>query len=301
MNSVVLFNGGLLITSVFFLFCLVVCTQSTSVIVNWLSTIIIPPALLPKMDYTNGIPGEAKTMIAVPTMIINRNQVERIVKDLEVRYLGNKSSVLLFGLLTDFEDSDVEIRDEEVGLLNYLENLIRELNLKYCLSSEDQFFLFHRPRLWNAGEQKWMGHERKRGKLRDLNHLLRGSATEKFMSIIGSAKRYQGTKYVISLDTDTQLPRDSASKLIGIMEHPLNTASTDEASRIVTDGYGIIQPRIAISLHHSARSLYSKLHENDIGIDPYTGAVSDVYQDVFKEGSYIGKGIYNVDVFEKCL
>jgi cyclic beta-1,2-glucan synthetase len=276
-------------------------TQIAAVLTNWLSTVIVKPSTLPKMDFAKGIPDEVKTMVVVPTLVSSMAQVNKLTEDLEVRYLGNPDTSLLFALLTDFEDSDIELTNADHELLNYLAEKIKSLNVKYGGTSGDQFFLFHRPRLWNESEKKWMGYERKRGKLGDLNHLLKGNGAGKFMTVVGSSARYADTKYVITLDTDTQLPRDAARKMIGIMEHPLNTPVVDEARNIITDGYGIIQPRVAISLHGSSRSIYSFLNENDVGIDPYTGLVSDVYQDVFKEGSFIGKGIYNVDVFEKCL
>ncbi len=191
---------------------------------------------------------------------------------------------------------------------------IEDLNEKYRRAANpagdgaagDTFFLFHRPRRWNPEERVWMGYERKRGKLADLNALLRGGGQDRFSLVVGETAALSQVKYVITLDTDTQLPRDSARQFVGVMAHPLNRARFDTAgkrkgSELVTEGYGILQPRVCISLPGANRSWYARLHGGDPGIDPYTRAVSDVYQDVFREGSFIGKGIYDVDAFEQAL
>ena len=163
------------------------------------------------------------------------------------------------------------------------------------------FFLFHRPRQWNAPDKIWMGYERKRGKLLELNDLLRGKSDERFSCIVGDHTILKQVKYVITLDSDTQLPRGSAWKMIATMAHPLNHAVYDARKKRVTEGYGILQPRVSVSLPESDSSFYSKMHGNEPGLDPYTRATSDVYQDLFEEGSFIGKGIYEVDTFIKTL
>ena len=191
---------------------------------------------------------------------------------------------------------------------------IEDLNEKYgpAASQTDDdaagssFFLFHRPRRWNPEERLWMGYERKRGKLAALNSYLRGGARDDFSLVVGDTAALSNVKYVITLDTDTQLPRDAARQFVGVMAHPLNRARFDAAgthkgSGLVTEGYGILQPRVSVSLPGANRSWYVRLHGGDPGIDPYTRAVSDVYQDVFREGSFIGKGIYDVDAFERAL
>ncbi len=178
---------------------------------------------------------------------------------------------------------------------------IEELNEKYIGTNSDTFFLFHRPRRWNPREQLWMGYERKRGKLADLNSLLRGGSEDHFLLVIGNTEVLSNVKYVITLDTDTQLPRDSARQFVGTMAHPLNRAQYDENKQRVYEGYGILQPRVAVSLPGTNFSRYAKLYGSEPGIDPYTRAVSDVYQDVFGEGSFIGKGIYDVDILGRIL
>jgi len=272
-----------------------------SSITNWITSLCLSPKPLPKLDFSKGIPEEARTLVIVPTIITGENQTEKIIEDLEVRYLANKDPNILFGMLSDFKDSKEQINQEDAFLEQVAANRINALNQKYCTAGHEQFFLFHRPRQWNASENLWMGYERKRGKLAELNSVLRGKGKDKFSTIIGPEEIYTSVKYVITLDTDTQLPRDSTWKLVGLMEHPLNQPRYDETRKRVTEGYGIIQPRIAISLHGATRSLFSKLYENDIGIDPYTRVVSDIYSELFQEGSFIGKGIYQIDAFEKCL
>ena len=178
---------------------------------------------------------------------------------------------------------------------------IEELNKKYGDSKGDTFFLFHRPRQWNAEERIWMGYERKRGKLAALNSLLRGGSRANFSLIVGDMEVLSKVKYVITLDTDTQLPRDSAWQLAGAMAHPLNRPQYDENKERISAGYGILQPRVAVSLPGTNRSRYARMWGSDPGIDPYTRVVSDVYQDLFGEGSFIGKGIYEVDAFEQVL
>jgi cyclic beta-1,2-glucan synthetase len=270
-------------------------------IVNWIATVGIKPSPLPRMDFSKGIPEEFLTMVVVPTIISNSSQAEKLVEDLEVRFLSNRDSHLLFALLTDFKDAPSENIPEDLELVTGIQKRIKDLNLKYTSSNQDIFFLFHRPRRWNPSENLWMGYERKRGKLGELNSLLRNGAVDRFSIIVGRKEVYEQVKYIITLDTDTQLPRESAWKLVGMMAHPLNHPVLDPASRRVIEGYGIIQPRIAISLHGATRSLFTRMNENDAGIDPYTRVTSDVYQDVFKEGSFIGKGIYDIDAFEAAV
>ena len=190
---------------------------------------------------------------------------------------------------------------EDELLVRLARKSIEELNKKYPGAAGDTFFLFHRPRRWNPREQLWMGYERKRGKLAELNLLLRGGSGDCFSLIVGETAILSNVKYVITLDTDTQLPRDSAWQLVGAVAHPLNRAHYDEDKQRVTEGYGILQPRVAVSLPGMNRSRYARLWGGEPGIDPYTRAVSDVYQDVFAEGSFIGKGIYDVDAFELAL
>jgi cellobiose phosphorylase len=282
----------------------VLCTSHLAIaLVNWVATLLATPRPLPRLDFSTGIPPECRTLVVVPTLLAGTESVEALIEALEVRFLANRDEHLHFGLLTDFSDAREETLPEDEPLLLLAANRIEELNEKYGDAGArcDSFFLFHRPRRWNPRERLWMGYERKRGKLAELNSLLRGGGQECFSLIVGATGVLSGVKYVITLDTDTQLPRDSARQFVGAMAHPLNRARFDEERQLVTEGYGILQPRVAASLPGTNRSRYARLFGSEPGIDPYTRAVSDVYQDVFGEGSFIGKGIYDVDAFERSL
>jgi cellobiose phosphorylase len=270
-------------------------------LVNWLATLLVKPLPLPRMDFSEGIPPESRTLVVVPTMLTSPRNIEDLVESLEVRFLANRDDNLHFGLLTDFRDANEETVPEDGQLLRLARKGIEELNDKYGNAKSDPFFLFHRPRRWNPRERIWMGHERKRGKLAELNLLLRGGATDRFSLVVGRTADLSNVKFVIPLDTDTQLPRDAARQFVGAMAHPLNRARYDERMQRVSEGHGVLQPRVADSLSGTNRSRYARLFGSEPGIDPYTRAVSDVYQDVFDEGSFIGKGIYDVDAFEQAL
>ena len=270
-------------------------------LVNWLSTLLAMPQRLPRMDFSEGIPPELRTLVVIPAMLMNAQNIKELIESLEVRFLANRDDNLHFGLLTDFQDSDKETLPEDEPLVQLARKKIEELNEKYKGLHSDTFFLFHRPRQWNPRERMWMGYERKRGKLEELNSMLRGGSKNRFSLVIGKTEVLPFVKYVITLDTDTQLPRDSARQLVGTMAHPLNRARYDENKKRVSEGYAILQPRVAVSLPGTNRSRYARLYGSEPGIDPYTRTVSDVYQDVFGEGSFIGKGIYDVDMFERVL
>jgi hypothetical protein len=280
---------------------LLVASQLAQALVNQAASLFVHPGLLPRLDFSKGIPVEARTLVVVPTLLGDEAGVDALVEGLEVRYLANRGSHLYFGLLGDFHDGAQETLPGDEALLQRAARGIEELNQRYAAEDEDRFFLFHRPRRWNERERRWMGYERKRGKLSELNALLRGSGWERFSRVVGDIGVLAGVRYVITLDTDTLLPRDSAAELVGTMEHPLNRPRRNPATGLVCGGYGILQPRVGISLSSGPRSGYARLFGSDAGIDPYTRAVSDLYQDAFDEGSFIGKGIYDVDAFEGAL
>jgi cyclic beta-1,2-glucan synthetase len=281
-----------------FLLC---ASQLAVALMNWLSVLLVKPRLLPRLDYSSGIASDRRTMVAVPTMLTSLEGVDRLIETLEVHHLANRDRRLHFALLTDYRDAAKEILPEDQKLLQRAREGIEMLNRKYPAGHETLFFLFHRPRRWNSGEGLWMGYERKRGKLAEFNALLRGGSSECFSEIVGECSLLPDIKYVITLDTDTQLPRDAARQLVGTMAHPLNRPQFDSARGIVAEGYGILQPRVGVSLPSARRSLFVRLFAGDAGIDPYTREVSDVYQDVFQEGSFIGKGIYDVDAFHRAM
>jgi cyclic beta-1,2-glucan synthetase len=305
---------------------LAVCASQLAVaIVHWVTTFLVQPRILPRMDFSKGIPPEHRTVVAVPTMLVTAQETDELLDAMEVRFLANRDDNLSFALLTDFRDAPEEHMPTDAALLEHARNRINALNAKYAGpmdqvdadrddngeaavvaphgDNEDNsgsFFLFHRPRRWNAQENVWMGWERKRGKLEEFNLALRGDVRG-FQAIVGPTDHLQGVKYVLTLDSDTQLPRDSARQLVGTMAHPLNRPQYDALRGRVTGGYSILQPRVGISMPSASRSQFAQLFAGEPGIDPYTRAVSDVYQDLFREGSFIGKGIYDIDAFQKSI
>ena len=276
-------------------------SRLASTIINWIATLTAKPALLPRLDFSKGILPFYRTLVAVPTMLGKVSDIDGLIEAMEVRFLANRDVHLHFALLTDFKDADSETLPEDETILQIARDKIIELNEKYGSYNGETFFLFHRPRKWNNKEGKWMGHERKRGKLSELNALLRGKQRENFMLIVADETVFSSIKYIITLDTDTTLPRDAAWKMAATMAHPLNKPVYSESKKRVTDGYSILQPRVSNSLPLSESSIYARMHGNEPGTDPYTKAISDVYQDLFYEGSFIGKGIYDIDAFEQSI
>jgi len=285
-----------------FAFLILLCASQVGVsVVNWFATMVAQARPLPRLDFSEGVPAACTTLVVVPTMLTSGTVIEQMLEALEVRYLANCDKNVFFALLTDFRDASQEHRADDAELIGQVAAGIEALNLKYQGDRPAIFFLFHRPRRWNAQEQMWMGYERKRGKLADLNHYLRSGDTKRFSKIAGDLASLPHVKYVITLDADTQLPRETARLLAATMAHPLNQPVFDAERGLIVDGYSILQPRVAVSLPSASRSRFVKLYSGDSGLDPYTRAVSDVFQDVFQEGSFIGKGIYDVDAFEQSI
>jgi hypothetical protein len=274
-------------------------SQSAVQIMNYLATLMLPALTLPKLDFSEGIPADCVTMVAIPTMLLNEKQVRKLVDDLEVRYLGNQDPNIHYALLSDLPDSPSEPREAHV-LIDLAEELIAALNDKYAELGMGSFFLFHRHRVYNPRERIWMGWERKRGKLMDLNNLLRGGF-DSFPRKVGNLSILSDVRFVITLDSDTELPRGSASRMVGTLAHPLNQAIIDPDKGIVVAGYGILQPRVGVSVQSSARSRLASIYSGQTGFDIYTHATSDVYQDLYGEGIFVGKGIYEVDTLHQVL
>ncbi len=275
-----------------------ICASQLGVgIANWLVARLVSPQSLPRLDFEGGIPPVHRTVVAVPTMLTTAAAIEDLLEGLEVRYLANRDRSLHFSLLTDFTDAVSETLPNDLELVRVAREGIMRLNDKYAHERTDAFYLFHRARRWNAKEGVWMGHERKRGKLGDLNATLRG-ALGRFSDVAGETAMLSDVRYVLTLDTDTQLPRDAARQLVGTLAHPLNQPVFDAVRCRVVDGYTILQPRVAVSLPSATRSRFVQLYGTDPGVDPYTRVVSDVYQDLSGDGSFIGKAIYDIDSFE---
>jgi cyclic beta-1,2-glucan synthetase len=266
--------------------------------INQLVTAVLPPRLLPSLDLRDGgIPAEFHTVVVVPTLFSTPADVEEALANLEVVYLANRGGHLHFAVLSDFTDAPAEVMPGDAEILAEAQLGIRALNARYADASGSPFFLLHRPRRWNAQQGTWMGWERKRGKLAEFNKLLRGGAQEAFTFLSGDVAALQSVRYVITLDADTMLPQGAATALVGTIAHPLNRAIHDPDRGRVVAGYGILQPRVAVSLDSAQRSRFAAILSGQPGVDPYTTAVSDVYQDLYGEGSYTGKGIYDVDAF----
>jgi cyclic beta-1,2-glucan synthetase len=262
------------------------------------------PAVLPGLDLREGVSAEFRTLIVVPSMLTSRAAIDELVERLEIHYLASPDGDIRFALLTDWTDSTSENAAGDEMLLGSAIEGIARLNSQYGPASDGpRFYLFHRRRVWNESQGRWIGWERKRGKLHELNRLLRAATDTSFLSIGGGLPLVPpGVRYVITLDTDTRLPIGAAKRLIGKMAHPLNRPKFDAVSRRVVEGYGVLQPRVTPSLPTAPNgSVYQRVFSSPTGIDPYAAAVSDVYQDLFEEGSYSGKGIYEVDAFEAAL
>ncbi|HVC00718.1 MAG TPA: glucoamylase family protein [Steroidobacteraceae bacterium] len=264
----------------------------------------IHAAILPGLALREDIPPELRTLVVVPTLLTSIAAVEAQVDRLEIHYLASPHAQLYFALLTDWSDAAQERLPADEPLLRSAILGIGRLNARYrSAAGGDRFILLHRRRVWSKVQRRWMGWERKRGKLHELNRLLRGATNTTFMEIDGGPPNAPpGVRFVITLDADTRLPRETVRRLIGKLAHPLNRPRFDPAVGRVVEGYAVLQPRVSPSLPYASEgSLFQRLVSSASGIDPYAGAVSDVYQDLFGEGSYTGKGIYDVDAFEAAL
>lgn len=277
-----------------------VASQFAVTLVNAVAARLVPPRPLPRLDFSDGMPAEHRTLVAVPTMLGSLAAADALVEGLEVRQLANSDPQLLFALLTDFPDAPQQQMPDDDVLLAHAVRAVEALNARHAGAP---FYLAHRPRQWNPREGVWMGHERKRGKLEALNRLLRGRAAGDFSCVVGDTAALAGVRYVITLDTDTQLPRDAARQFVATMAHPLNRPRTGgpAAAPRVVGGHAILQPRVGSALVARGLTRYGRTFGGEPGIDPYTSAVSDVYQDLFGEGSFIGKGIYDVDAVMQVL
>ncbi len=269
-------------------------------LVNRVVLALLPARHLPRLELKEGVPESLRTFVVVPTLFVGRASVREQVERMEVRYLSNPDGEVYFALLSDWVDADSETLPEDAGLLEEAVDGVAALNTKY---GGRRFFVFHRARRWNPGEGKWMGWERKRGKLHEFNRLLRGAADTSFLPTGEEpAAAPPDVRYVITLDADTQLPIGAVSRLVGTAAHPLNHPVFDPLSRRVVEGYGIFQPRVTPTLPlRREHSLYHQIFSGECGMDAYSGTVSEVYQDLFGLGTYTGKGLYEVDAFEAAL
>ena len=274
-------------------------------LVNRSVTYVLGPRPLPRLALDDGVPPRLRTLVVVPMLLTSEADVEAQVSGLEVHYLGNRDGDLRFALLSDWLDAPTEHVPGDDELLSAAAAAIERLNERHgeAPGGGARFLLFHRARTWNEAEGRWMGWERKRGKLHELNALLRGSTTTGIMTTGRAASTAPSdVRYVVTLDADTRLPRGAVGRLVGTMAHPLNHPTFDAHAGRVTGGYGVLQPRITSTLpaEHGA-SIFQRAFSGPAGIDPYASAVSDVYQDLFGEGSFTGKGIYDLDAFRSAM
>ena len=273
-------------------------------LVNQLVTLLLPPDRLPRMSYRLGVPAEHRCAVVVPILLATVESVEEALEHLEVQFLANRDAEIRFALLGDFVDADAAHRPGDDDIVRAAVEGVRALNASYVDeggATGAPFYYFHRPRVENPAQGTWMGWERKRGKLVQFNEYVLGRDTGAFSAVEGEVTWLRGVQFVITLDSDTMLPRDAAVALIGTMSHPLNRAVFDEQIGRVARGYGILQPRVSVSLASANASHYASIFAGHPGVDPYTTAVSDVYQDFFAEGTFTGKGIYDVSVFQHAI
>lgn len=277
---------------------LIVAASHLSVaVVNWMVTREVPPQPLSRLALKEGIPDDLRTLVAVPCLLTSEAEVAELLAALEIRYLANRDANLYFALLSDFTDAPAATMPQDAPLLAAALAGIQALNATHEPDGPARFCLFHRDRSWNEREGVWMGRERKRGKLVELNRFLRGQKMADFHLLVGEAPILQRVKFVIALDADTQLPPQSASRLVATLAHPLNRPRLDHKGHRIVEGYGVLQPRVSVGASRESASALARLHSDEIALDPYTRVVSDVYQDLYAEASFIGKGIYDVDAF----
>ena len=272
-------------------------------LVNRLITQNVGAVPLPGLELREGVPADLRTIVVVPTMLTTRESIDGQIERLEIHYLSNADDNLHFALLSDWADSSTEISATDERLVGAAAEGIARLNRQYGRANAgSRFFLLHRRRVWNRGEDRWIGWERKRGKLHELNRLLRGATNTTFLNVDGKPALLPAVRYVITLDADTRMPIGAAKRLIGKMAHPLNRPRFDQHLDRVVEGHGILQPRVTPSLPIGREgSLFQRAFSGPNGLDPYAFAISDVYQDLFEEGSYVGKGIYEIDVVERAM
>jgi len=278
-------------------------------IINAFFTHILPVQLLPKLSLESGVPSRFPTFVVVPSMLTSYRDAETLLSRIESHYLSNADDNLYFGLLTDFADCKVSEMENDQAILQAAIDGIRKLNRKYeRLHQRTPFYLFHRQRVWNSSENKWMGWERKRGKLIEFHRLLLRNAPTNYvvqegqLAVLEEFRDLNHRPFVITLDSDTILPRGAAKKMIGTLAHPLNQAlELGDVGQHSRRGYSILQPRVSVHLGDETKSRYVQVFAHNPGLDPYSSAASDVYQDLFREGSFTGKGIYDLRSFDKSI
>jgi cellobiose phosphorylase len=295
-------NHALALTVFTGLMVMIPASEIVTSLVNWTLCNTTKPSILPRLELKDGVGEEHSTLVVIPALLPDEKRVSELISNLERHYLANKENNLYFALAGDFKDSHDEKGTLDQKIIDAGLSGIKKLNHKYKRENGiDIFYYFHRHRKFSQVQKKWMGWERKRGALVELNSLLTGSADTSYSTISCINDSIPKIRYVLTLDADTILPIGSAKKLVGIMVHPLNKPVLDEKKQIVIDGYGLIQPHIGFEIESANKTLFSRIYTGQEGINPYACAISDIYQDVFGEGIFTGKGIYDLNVFQKVL
>ena len=283
-----------------FIVALVLTSEIVTAIGHFLFTRILKPNPLPAIDLADGVGVARRTIVVIPSMFRDETSAERVLKRMESNFVADSDPDIFFALLMDFRDAPQETMRDDASLVSTLAEGIAKLNEHYP-SAQPRFALFYRERKWNAAEKLFMGWERKRGKLREFNELLRGKTTSYVGNARETARGYGHVRYIITLDEDTELVRDSARSLIGTIDHPLNRPVIDESRKVVTEGYAIVEPRTALRFQTGNASVFARLFGNFPGIDAYSSLVSDLHQDLFGEAIFHGKGIYDIDAVEETM
>ncbi len=296
-----LMSSQLLVTILTGLIIFIPSSEIAITLVNWLVGKIVRPSVFPRLKFKDGIPPEYKTMVVVPTLLSDVHRVDVLLENLESNYLSNRIDNLYFALIGAYSDSEGPNTRIDERILRHTSEGIKILNETYAKGQEDIFYFYHRMSQFNETDNQWTGWERKRGALMEFNELLLGSEETSFRHYSENAMPSGAIKYIITLDSDTQLPIGMAKKMIGTMAHPLNTPIINSERGVVVDGYGLIQPRVSFDVESANKSLFSKIFTGQEGVDPYASAISDVYQDIFGEGIFTGKGIYDLSVFHQVL
>ncbi|MGB7595422.1 MAG: glucoamylase family protein [Erysipelotrichaceae bacterium] len=269
--------------------------------VNWIVTKVQKPTVFVRLELKDGIPDDLRTIVVIPAIISNEKRVAELLETMENHYISNREKNLYFALIGAFKDFGEAKAEDDGKILRATFDGIRDLNRKYAHDESDIFYFYHRIRKYNESDDNWTGWERKRGALMEFNDILLGRSDTSFSFYSNIILPADNIKYVITLDADTVLPMGMAKKMIGTMAHPLNVPVVDEAKGIVTQGHGLMQPRVSFDIDSSNRSMFSRIYTGQEGIDPYASAISDVYQDLFGEGIFTGKGIYDLNVFQRVL
>lgn len=270
-------------------------------ILNWIISHMVPAKIIPKLDFSNDLGCKNRTIVVIPTLINSKDNIKELLQRLENYFLGNKINNLYFAILADFKDSNVKVEKGDKELVDYALKYTEELNLKYNFIEDKKFFFFLRERRFNEKEGYYLGWERKRGKLVEFNDLIRGENHTTYNIISYPIDELKKATYIITLDQDTELTRDKAKEMVGAMSHVLNFPRINEKTNTVFRGYGVLQPRIGISISSANKTIFSKVFSGETGIDTYSTSVSDVYEDLFGEGIFTGKGIYHINTFRSVL